>query len=173
MHNLFAQLDPDQAVNEGYWTLALIAAIGLAGVLTLVFLYIGRRWARRQLQQIEKDKAERRRTQSAGRVDAWRAGADRYVDRDKLPDDDDPSYPGDDAEGFDDLDDDADLEEDDDAPPPGWGDDDEPPEQDPYGLFDGKPYRDPDDDEEDDYDDDDDPDEDGWDPDDEKDDRRR
>lgn len=144
---LLAELDKEQALAEGYLLLFGIALAGLIGVLAMLGLFLLRRYTRRRLAAIELDREERRKASSVARVDAWSAGADRYVDQDKLPDDlpyDTPPEP-DDAD-----DDDTDDDPDQDTPPPGW--DDAPPddEQDPYGLFDDKPYREADDDEDED-----------------------
>jgi hypothetical protein len=134
-----AQTDSDQALAQGYWLVVAIAAIGLVAILLLLLVFLGRRWTQRQLKQIEQDKAQRRAMRSAGRVDAWQAGAERYVDRDKLTDASDDDRPG---EG----DDEADAyDEDDDPPPPGWDEPGPDDDADPYGLFDGKPYREADD----------------------------
>lgn len=148
-----AQPERDQALSEGYLGITLICLIGLLMIVLLLLLFLSRRWARRHLTQIEEAKAERRAERSADRVDAWRAGADRYVDHDKLPDDDDDMDPGraGDAQGMDDEDDEDASP---DVPPPGWHEPG-PEDDDPYGLFDDKPYRDADDDDEADDEDDD------------------
>lgn len=96
---------------------------------------------------------------SAGRVDAWSAGSDRYVDHDKLPDE----LPYDTEPDSEALDDDfEEIEDGDDRPGSGMMGGDEPAyedeheERDPYGLFHDKPYEDPDDaDDDDDFDDED------------------
>ncbi|MFN3165525.1 MAG: hypothetical protein ACE37H_00510 [Phycisphaeraceae bacterium] len=173
-----AQTDRDQALTQGYGLIVAIAAIGLLAIVLLLLVFLGRRWTQRQLKQIEADKAERRAMRSAGRVDAWRAGAERYVDRDKLPEGElgGQAHPEDDEEDHNDgedlVEDEAEDqdnafdEDDDDPPPPGWdepGPDDE--DADPYGLFDDKPYREADDEDDDAFDD-----EDAWDDDEDEDD---
>jgi hypothetical protein len=152
---LLAQLDRDEALARGYWNLSMIALVGLIGVVFLVAVFLLRRWKRDQLKQIEENREARRARQTEGRVDAWRASAERYVDRDKLEDDDDLfKREGRDAIGEDRDEPDApDIE---DAHP----DDRGPGEDDPFGLFDDKPYRDPDD--EDDFDGDDDDEDEDW-----------
>ena len=114
----------------------MIMVLGVLAVLLIVVLAVGRRWRSRQQAAIDSDRAERRQMQSAGRVDAWKEGAERYVDVDKLPE----APPEDFAEHG----------PDDDGPehegPPGGEDAEEfEEEQDPYGLFKDKPYQDPDD----------------------------
>ncbi|MEM6504843.1 MAG: hypothetical protein AAF711_05205 [Planctomycetota bacterium] len=154
---MLAQLDRDEALTKGYWNLAMIALVGLFAVIFLVALFTLRRWKRRQLQAIETDRSERRAGKSKGRVDAWQASSERYVDHDKLAEEDGAfernAKPG----GMD--------QQDNDDAPRGSRDDaaqDPDDEQDPYGLFSDKPYQDPDD--EDDFDTDDDDDEEGgWD----------
>lgn len=140
---MFAQLDRDEALTKGYWNLAMIALVGLFAVIFLVALFTLRRWKRRQLQAIETDRSERRAGKSKGRVDAWQASSERYVDHDKLAEEDEDgafernAKPG----GMDQQDNDDAAQDPDD-------------EWDPYGLFSDKPYQDPDD--EDDFDTDDD-----------------
>ena len=157
---MLAQVEREEALVRGYWHLSLIVLIGLLAVMLLVAMFLLRRWRVRQLKSIEEDRAARR----AGRgekLDAWAAGADRYVDHDKL----DP-MPDEDEASLDDPDEDEepmpyDLEEEDDGPVGG----DE--QEDPYGLFHDKPYRDPEDEDEDVEDEDD------WGDDDEDDEPRR
>ena len=154
-----AQTDPDKALAEGYLLLFFVALIGLFGVLLMVGLFVLRRSTRRRLDLIEQDKHERRAARSVGRVDAWQAGSDRYIDHDKLPE----SEPGlEDAAPWSEEDYRTDPNEDNepDDPPPGW-DEPEHGDQDPFGLFEDKPYREPDDD--DDLDDDQDEDDEDWD----------
>ncbi len=142
MLTLLAETERDQALAEGYFLIFWIALIGLVGVLVIVGVIALRRATRRSLDAIEHDRAERRAAKSAGRVDAWSAGAERYVDHDKLPEqvpyDTEPDAadlpPEDGDEGLPD--------------PPPEGDEQEQdaePEDDPYGLFEDKPYRDPED----------------------------
>lgn len=132
---ILAQLDREEALTKGYWNLAMIALIGLITVIFFVAVFALRRWKRRQLKDIDQDRATRRAGQSAGRVDAWQASAERYVDHDKLTADDDR----------------FERDPDEDAPL-GEGDETDPPEEerDPFGLFKDKPYQDPED--EDDFD---------------------
>lgn len=164
MLTFLAQSDRDQALSEGYWGIVLILVIGLLTILIMVAMFLGRRWRRRQLEAIEKDKAERRTVRSAERIDAWKAGSDRYVDHDKLPDDVPYDTEPDEADDLDDPDesdepgDGGGLDEED-APPPAW-DEPEPgqdEQEDPYGLFEDVPFRETEEEEEDDEADDD-----GW-----------
>lgn len=134
-------------INQILW-------VTLAAIIFLCLVFVLRRlvrwWTRRQLSEIEQDREERKQSRETDRADAWSVGAERYIDRDKLPDPgpddpplhdhDHPDHEGADAAGSD-------------------PDHDEPEEEhDPYGLFEDKPYRDPVD--EDDEDDDDEEDED-------------
>lgn len=155
-------MDPDEALAKGYWNLAMIALVGLFAVIFIVAVFLLRRWKHRELRAIDERRAARRERLSGGRVDAWAASSERYIDHDKLPDDD---------EAFD-HDSTSEGDDDDDEPIPGStaenetdaaeNPDDE--DRDPYGLFSDKPYQDPDDD--DDFDEDED---DGdWDDDDDK-----
>ena len=128
---ILAQFDREEALTKGYWNLAMIALIGLIAVIFLVAVFALRRWKHRQLKAIDQDRAARRAGQSAGRVDAWQASAERYVDHDKLTSDDlferDPD------------------EHDDDDSPPGEGNETDPQdeeEHDPFDLFKDKPYQD-------------------------------
>ena len=118
-----------------YTGVVWIMLIGMLGVLLVVVVALGRRWKRRQHQAIEQEKMRRREMSSSGRVDAWKAGSDRYVDHDKLPEDAPYDSRAD--------------EDEDDAP---YRDPEE--KRDPFGLFDDKPYQDPDDDDLDEDDDD-------------------
>lgn len=157
--------ETDRTAAQWYLGVSLILVIGAIAIVLIVALAVGRRWARRQHQSIERDRQARRAAQSAERIDAWRAGSQRYVDQDKLPD-----------EGPDDTDpDDAGPNAPDNPNAPGGWDPDAPPfsdgpagydprrddeplfqddqdDRDPYGLFKDKPYQEPDDDE--DFDDD-------------------
>ena len=151
MLRLLAETDKEQALAEGYLLIFGIAVAGLVGVLMLIGIFLLRRATQRRLSAIEQARDQRRQAASAGRVDAWTAGADRYVDHDKLPDNvpyDSQPDPDDDAEAPEQ----GALDEDD-PHPPGWEDPEAEEEQDPYGLFEDKPYREPDDDEDDDGDD--------------------
>ena len=144
---ILADTDRERALAEGYSSLALIILIGGLALLLMVLIFIGRRWKRRQIKAIDQDKTARREARSAERVDAWKTGAERYVDRDKLP------------EGESDLDEhDSDELEDEDGPPPGMagqGYDDPEEQKDPYGLFDDAPYREPEDEDDEDENDED------------------
>lgn len=133
---LLAELDRDEALAKGYWNLAMIILVALLTVVFLVAMFVLRRWKRRQLLAIEQDREQRRAGQASIRVDAWQASSDRYVDRDKLSEDDlfsreEDSYDEDEGEGEDQA---------------------EPNDRDPFGLFDDKPYQEADDD--DDFDED-------------------
>lgn len=160
---LIAEADRDQALTKGYLLLFMIALAGLIGVLLLIGWFLMWRYTRRRLRAIEQDKAERRQARSTGRVDTWRAGADRYIDRDKLTEQELAQEDGGPGMGGDtggEEDPDAAEDEDEDDLPPGWDGREE--ETDPYGLFDGTPYRETE--EDDAFDDDDEQDEDDdWD----------
>ena len=132
---LLAQLERDEALARGYWNLSMIALVGLLGVVFFLAMFMIRRWKRRQLKAIEKERAQRRASKTGERVDAWAASAERYVDHDKLPAEEDR------------LERDG-SQDDDEADPPDDEDD-----RDPYGLFDDKPYRDAEDDDDFDKDD--------------------
>lgn len=148
MLTLLAQLDPESAAAQWFWWVSLIMVIGAVAVLVVVVVGVGRRWKRRQLNAIDEDRESRRAGRSSGRVDAWAASSDRYVDHDKLPDE---------PQGFD-----HDSEGDDDdepihgsaagEPDPMQEPDDE--DRDPFGLFSDKPYQDPDDEDDDAFDED-------------------
>lgn len=139
---LLSQLDHEEALVQGYWHLLLIGLVGFLAVMLLVLMFLGRRWKRRQLLAIERDRAARRAAHAAERVDAWQASSDRYIDHDKLPPD--ALGPGDDA-----LDDEDEDEPEDDLREPDDTDDTDDPEQDPYDLFTDQPYRDTDDEDDD------------------------
>ena len=149
-----AEINPDSLAGQWLMWISGIMLLGALTILVIVVMGVGRRWKRRQLKAIEEDRAARRAGQSAGRVDAWQASAERYIDHDKLPADDerferDPGAP---------------HEHDDDEPPPGEADEADPPnedERDPFGLFKDKPYRDPED--EDDFDEEDEDEDEDWD----------
>lgn len=137
---LLAETDKDRAQAVGFLLLVGIVLAGLIGVLIVLGLSWLRRYTRRRLAVIEEEREERRQAASVGRVDAWSAGSDRYVDKDKLPEDapydtEAGPEPEDPHDEYDDT-------------PPGW--DEQPPEeeQDPYGLFDDKPYRESEDEDE-------------------------
>ncbi|MEO0474385.1 MAG: hypothetical protein AAF085_00250 [Planctomycetota bacterium] len=145
-----AQIDPDSQAGQWLMLISGIMLLGALAILVLVLMGVGRRWKRRQLKAIDEDRAARRAGQSAGRVDAWQASAERYVDHDKLPAEDEqlerneglpPDY--------------EDTSSDDDADGIRSPDEED---RDPYGLFEDKPYQDSDDeddvDEEEDEDDD-------------------
>jgi len=139
---LLAEAERDRALAEGYWWLSLILLVGGLTVLLFVGMFLLRRWARRQVDTIESEKQQRREAGAGERIDAWRASSDRYVDHDRLPDDVPyDSASDDDPDGFDEE-----------GPSDGSEPSDDPPddENDPYGLFKGMPYRDPDEDEDDD-----------------------
>lgn len=146
MAHWLAETDAEKAAAAWYFNVTLIMLAGGLAVAAIVILALVRRWARRQHDAIDKDRAERRAARSTGRVDAWSAGAQRYVDHDKLPDD--PPFDS----GRDDMGEpaEADAIEADDTPP-GYNDDengyedDDP--RDPYGLFKDKPYEESDEDE--------------------------
>lgn len=158
-----AQNDAKQSAAEWTFGVTLIMVIGAVAVLLLVLLAMSRRWAARQHKAIEEEKQRRRSSRSAGRVDAWRAGSDRYVDRDKLPDElADGEVPFD--AGPDGPAGGVDADPPDNHRGPGRGEADEPlyqdqwderDDRDPYGLFEDKPYQEPDDDEDEDEDDED------------------
>jgi len=151
--NLLAESEIDLTAAKWYWSVTLIMVIGAAAVFLIVVLAVSRRWARRQHTAIEKDKAARREMRSSERVDTWRASADRYVDRDKLPD----PMPGEASEA-------GDLPEDDELDPPDHGPEsyqDKEEDRDPYGLFESMPFEESDDDDDDDDEEDLDEDDDG------------
>lgn len=141
-----AQTTRPEDLPDGYLDLFLMGTIA-AAFLIVIYVFVTmvyRRWTRRELEAIEKDKQARRQSRSPERIDAWSASAERYVDHDKLPDE--PRY-----ESEENPSDHDGARDDEEPPPPGWGaaQQDEPDEDpDPYGLFDDKPYRDSDDDEE-------------------------
>lgn len=154
-----AQMDLDEALAKSYWNLAMIVLIGLLGVVFFVAMFLLRRWKHRELKAIDARRAARRARQANGPADAWAASSERYIDHDKLPEDDStfPQTPGryhnDDQAALDSAEQSESNE--------GQDPDDE--DRDPYGLFADKPYQEPE--EEDDFDDDmdDDTGEDDWD----------
>eukprot|EP00752_Nemacystus_decipiens_P014034 g12470.t1 len=121
--------------------------IGAMSVLVIVVMGVGRRWKRRQLNAIDEDRHARRAGRATGRVDAWAASSERYVDHDKLSNDDAFKHENDPAH--------SDNAEEDEVVPdnlagePGDGPRPEEEDNDPYGLFSDTPYQDPDDDEDD------------------------
>lgn len=132
-----AEATPGQRWFDGVASIMLIGAVAVAVMLAI---WVTRRWARRQREAIERDRNSRRSERSAGRVDAWREGAQRYVDHDKLPE-----------QTLDDTEPDAASEhepENQEKGPFGVGVGEEPDEPDPYGLFKDKPYRDAEDEDE-------------------------
>lgn len=147
MQNLLAQLDPDSAAAQWFWWVSWIMVIGAVAVLLVVVVGVGRRWKRRQLETIEEERQARRTGRASERVDAWAASSERYVDHDKLPDED--AYKHENEPAYED-DDDEEL-----IPGSVAGEDDEPQDpddedRDPFGLFTDKPYQDAED--EDDFD---------------------
>ena len=128
------ELDREEALAKGWWNLSFILLVGTVAVLFLIAMIMLRRWKHKQLKLIEQDRAERRAGKSAGRVDAWAASAERYVDHDKLPEDD-GLYERDEDEP---VDDEGPMPE---AAPHEQEQDD----SDPFGLFKDKPYQDPED----------------------------
>lgn len=150
MWTLLAQTDRDQAVTEGYALLYVIVLVGLVGLVMLLAVFVIRRYTQRRLDEIERDKAQRRRARSTGQVaDTWQAGADRYVDHDKLPQG--PSHDSDAERGRRE----DEVEGNDDETPPGWDEPDPDENPDPFGLFEDKPFREADEEEDEDDDDED------------------
>jgi len=137
---LLAQLEHENSAGQWFKWVSLIMLIGAVAVLFVVMVGVARRWKRRQLKAIEQDRAQRRAGQSADRVDAWQASSERYVDHDKLTEDDEL------------------FSRDDDPSNTGPADEDE--DRDPFGLFSDKPYQEADDDDDDGFDEDEDWDED-------------
>lgn len=141
---MLGQMDLDSASAQWFWWVAWIMLIGGLSVLFFAMMWVGRRWKRRQLDAIDVSRRARRAyrsDQSIGRVDAWAAGSDRYIDRDKLTDDSAFVTP----EDWDDLHDD---ENDDTIPENDFDESDASSrldQDDPYGLFADKPYKDPED----------------------------
>lgn len=146
---LLAQQTPDnqQTLLEAYGLIMLIAALGLAAVVLVISMMVARRMARRRIVLLDRAIEKRRSEQGPPPDDAWQAGAARYVDPDRLT-------PEEIAERS------VEGAEEDDGPGSGtgstWDDaiageqDSDPGEDDPFGLFEDKPYVDPDPDEEDD-----------------------
>ena len=156
---LLAQLERENSAGQWFTWVSTIMLIGAVVVLIPVLAGVARRWKQRQLKAIEQDREQRRAGQSVDRVDAWQASAERYVDHDKLTEDDelfsrdDESEYGDDEDGY--------------RPPgnpDGMGSPEENEDRDPFGLFSDKPYQEADDedgfDEDEDWDEDDEYDED-------------
>lgn len=148
MHFL-AQQTPDkqQTLLEAYGMIVLIAALGLAAVIVVISMMVARRMARRRIVLLERAIEKRRSEKGPPPGDAWKAGADRYVDSDRLSPEEIAERTADGAE-----------DEGDPQPPATgstWDDalagdpDSDPGEDDPFGLFEDKPYVDPDPDEDD------------------------
>lgn len=141
-----AQIDFESSAGQWFWWISWIMLIGVLAILILVFIGVARRWKHRQLKAIDKRRAARRAGRTDGRVDAWAASSERYIDHDKLTEDD-KTY------GHNKREDDAhqllDKEE-------STQDPDEDKDHDPFGLFADKPYQEADDDEDDGFDEDDD-----------------
>ena len=142
MYRLIAQLAPDSSAGKWFMLVSTIMVIGAVAVLFVVAMGLIRRWKRRQLKAIDQDRAERRASKSAKRVDAWQASAERYVDHDKLPAEEDRLERREEQQ-------DEPTDPPDEENRPG-----EEEERDPYGLFDDKPYRDPEDEDDEDWGDD-------------------
>jgi outer membrane murein-binding lipoprotein Lpp len=138
MHWLLAQLESENSAREWFLWISMIMLIGALVVLVPVVAGVVRRWKQRQLNAIEEDRAERRAGKADQRVDAWAASAERYIDHDKLPAEDD-LFERDGAQGDDEADPPVQESE------PGSPEEDD---RDPYGLFDDKPYRDAEDEDE-------------------------
>lgn len=149
MIGILAEIERQEALARGWWNLSFILFVGIVAILFLIAVVVLRRWKRRQLKAIDEDRNARRAGQSIGRVDAWAAGSDRYIDHDKLLDDD--AFKHENNPGHERIDEDDEVI-------PGHGvdqadqpsgspasDEDDP---DPYGLFLDKPYQDPDDEDE-------------------------
>lgn len=139
--------DTQQSLLEAYGLIVMIAAIGLAAVVLVISVIVARRMARRRMVLLERSIQKRRAEQGPPPDDAWQKGAERYVDQDRLtpeeiaqraaeaPDEDDPD--ADTGSAWDDA-------------IAGETPDSDPGEDDPYGLFEDKPYVDPDPDEDED-----------------------
>ncbi len=166
---LLAELDRDEALAKGWWNLSMIVLVTLLTVMFFVVMFLLRRWKQRQLKAIDEDRAARRAGQSADRVDAWQASSERYVDHDKLTEEDE-LFRRDEEEELDDEEPDDDDDLGPSANPGGMGSHDEEEDRDPFGLFSDKPYQEADDDDED-FDEDEEDDED-WDGDEEDDETR-
>lgn len=148
--------DPQQSLLEAYGLIVMIAAIGLAAVVLVLSVIIARRMSRRRTVLLEREVQKRRAEQGPPPEDAWQKSAERYTDPDRLTPEEiaeraaeDPGTPG------------PGTHADDDPPDPtsggsAWDDaiageqDSDPGEDDPYGLFEDKPYVDPEEDDEDD-----------------------
>ncbi|MEM9021344.1 MAG: hypothetical protein AAGC44_12330 [Planctomycetota bacterium] len=133
---------PGDTGAKWYAGMVLIISTGLAGIVLIVGMMLIRRVNRRLRASIERDIAERRANRTPTN-DLWSESAQRYTDPDALSDEERQARQGhqgnrqDDPEpfegpSFNSPDPSEDFEED---------------EDDPYGLFRDKPYRDPEGDE--------------------------
>jgi len=146
--------DPQQSLLEAYGLIVMIAAIGLAAVVLVLSVIIARRMSRRRTVLLEREVQKRRAEQGPPPEDAWQKSAERYTDPDRLTPEEIAERAAEDRAGTGRDDDDED------AGAAGGGStwdeaiageqDSDPGEDDPYGLFEDKPYVDPEEDDEDD-----------------------
>ena len=149
--------DPQQSLLEAYGLIVMIAAIGLAAVVLVLSVIIARRMARRRTVLLERATQKRRAEQGPPPEDAWQKSAERYVDTDRLTPEEIAQRAAEDPGP---CENDGDNDDGDNTTGGGsgsaWDDaiageqDSDPGEDDPYGLFEDKPYIDPDEDEDED-----------------------
>ncbi|MEM9416047.1 MAG: hypothetical protein AAGA29_11315 [Planctomycetota bacterium] len=150
-------LEPNnqETLLEAYGMIVMIAAVGLAAVILVLSLIIARRMARRRTVLLDREIEKRRQELGVPHEDVWKTGSERYVDQDRLTPEEIAQRA---AEG-------ADEGDPDETPTSTWDDaiaseqPDDTSEDDPFGLFEDKPYVDPEPDEDDEDDDEIDPDE--------------
>lgn len=137
--------ETQQTLMQAYGLIVMIAALGLAAVVLVLSVIVARRMARRRVVLLERSIQKRRAEQGPPPDDAWQKGAERYVDQDRLT----PEEIAQRAAESPDTDDQDTGSTWDDAIA-GEQHDEDPGDDDPYGLFEDKPYVDPDPDEEED-----------------------
>jgi len=135
---MLAEGDNLDLLRDGYGWLVMTAAIGLVGVVMALSIIIIRRRSRQRALALEQSIKQRRADRGKDQPDIWQASADRYIDRDRLTAEEMAQRPAED-------------EAIDDGAGASWdGAEEDDPDDDPFGLMDDKPYKDPDPDEDED-----------------------
>lgn len=148
--------DPQQSLLEAYGLIVMTAAIGLAAVVLVLSVIIARRMSRRRTVLLEREVQKRRAEQGPPPEDAWQKSAERYTDPDRLTPEEIAERAAEDRTGPGRDDDDEDKQTGAAGGGSTWDEaiageqDSDPGEDDPYGLFEDKPYVDPEEDDEDD-----------------------
>ncbi|XAM01547.1 hypothetical protein OT109_09145 [Phycisphaeraceae bacterium D3-23] len=133
--------DNQETLLEAYGMIVMIAAVGLVAVILVLSVIIARRMARRRTVMLEREIEKRRNDPGVPHADVWKTSSERYVDADALTPEEIAQRAAEDP-----GDDDSDATDTgstwDDAIASEQQEDEG--EDDPYGLFEDKPYVDPD-----------------------------